>query len=282
MKRFLAILVFSLAAGEFFAAAADAPDLTLARTYRGDADVQDYYASEKLDGVRAYWDGKNLRSRRGNIFAAPEWFVQNFPAAHLDGELWSRRGDFENISGIVRRAKPHDGWRQIKYMVFDMPRAKGDFHSRLAMMKQIAADAKLPHLQIVEQIELPDAAALQKMMDEIVGGGGEGAMLRRKDAPYRGGRGDDLLKVKQFEDAEAVIIAHHSGKGKYENALGSLEVQDANGIRFRVGSGLSDAERFSPPPVGATITYKYSGRTNSGKPRFPVFLRVREDEPETE
>ncbi|MGI9296372.1 MAG: DNA ligase [Gammaproteobacteria bacterium] len=267
----------------FFAAgvcAGDAPEFSLAKTYRGGADVRDYYASEKLDGVRAYWDGETLRSRRGNIFAAPRWFLRGFPAAHLDGELWSRRGDFENISGVVRRARPHEGWREINYMVFDMPNTPGDFRARLSRLKKIVAAAGLPHLRAVAQTELKGEEELHLMMREIVDGGGEGVMLRRKDSPHRGGRGGDLLKLKPSVDAEAKVVAHHPGKGKFAGMLGSLEVETEDGVRFRVGTGFTDAERRAPPPVGATITYKYSGFTNTGKPRFPVFVRVRDDEPE--
>ncbi len=277
--RIIAPFLCAILAAATFAAAANAPDLTLARPYRGDADVRDYYASEKLDGVRAYWDGKVLRSRRGNIFAAPEWFLRGFPDFPLDGELWSRRGDFENISGIVRRQKPHKGWRQINYMIFDMPQEPGDFRTRLAKMRQVVAAAKLPHLRVVAQHELQDAAELQTMMRTIANGGGEGVMLRRKNAPYRSGRNADLLKVKPFADAEAKVIAHHPGKGKFAGMLGSLEVETADGIRFRIGTGFSDAERQSPPPLGAIITYRHSGLTNTGKPRFAVFLRIRNDEP---
>lgn len=274
-RSFLFAFVFAIAA----AGAAEAPSLTLAKAYRGGVDVRDYYASEKLDGVRAYWDGEVLRSRRGNIFAAPEWFLRGFPLAHLDGELWSRRGEFSIISGVVRRARPHEGWREINYMAFDMPQTDGDFRARLAKMRAVVAAANLPHLRAVEQRELQNEESLQAMMREIVGGGGEGVMLRRKDAPYRGGRGGDLLKVKPFADAEAAVIAHFSGRGKFAGMLGSLEAETPDGVRFRIGVGFSEAERKSPPPLGAMITYRYSGFTNSGKPRFPVFLRVRNDEP---
>ena len=263
----------------FVVAAGEAPDLTLAKTYREGTDLGAYYASEKLDGVRAYWDGEKLRSRRGNVFAAPKWFVAGFPKTPLDGELWSKRGDFENISGAVRRARPHEGWRKIKYMIFDMPKESGDFRARLRAMKKTAAAANLPHLQVVPQWEINNAEELRAKMAEITAAGGEGMMLRRKDSPHRGGRNGDLLKLKPFADAEATVLAHLPGKGKFLGMLGSLEVENDDGIRFRVGSGFTAAERKSPPPVGARITYKYNGFTNSGKPRFPVFLRVRKDEP---
>ena len=261
------------------AAAADAPDFSLAKAYREDADLRGYFASEKLDGVRAFWDGEKLISRRGNIFAAPEWFTAGFPKTPLDGELWSKRGDFENISGIVRRAKPHEGWRAIKYMVFDMPRESGAFRIRLQKMRETVAAANLPHLQTVPQWEINGAEALREKLAEITAAGGEGIMLRRKDSPHRGGRNDDLLKLKPFADAEATVVAHRPGKGKFSGMLGSLLVETDDGIRFGIGSGFTLAERKSPPPVGSRITYKHSGFTNTGKPRFAVFLRVRKDEP---
>ncbi len=261
------------------AATVDAPNVTLAKTYRAGTDLRAYCASEKLDGVRAYWDGEKLRSRRGNVFVAPAWFSAGFPNLPLDGELWSRRGDFETISGIVRRARPHEGWRQIKYMVFDLPAADGGFRTRSRRLQNMVAAAGLPHLQVVPQWEIGDAESLHAKMREITAAGGEGIMLRRKDSPYRGGRGDDLLKLKPFADAEATVLAHHPGKGKLKGLLGSLEVESGNGIRFKVGSGFTLAQRRSPPSVGARITYKYSGFTSTGIPRFPVFLRVRNDEP---
>ena len=261
------------------AAADGAPDLTLANVYRGDVALGDYYVSEKLDGVRAYWDGEKLRSRQGNIFTAPEWFTRGLPTTVMDGELWSGRGRFEEISGIVRRAKPHEGWRTINYMIFDLPNAKGDFRARLQMLKRIVAAADLPHLRAVAQWETTDEKALRNKLEEVAADGGEGLMLRRKSAPYRGGRGDDLLKLKLFSDAEAEVVAHYPGKGKFSGMLGGMVVETPEGVRFKIGGGFTDEERRRPPPIGATVTYKHSGFTNNGKPRFATFLRVRSEEP---
>ncbi|MDM5147148.1 DNA ligase [Candidatus Persebacteraceae bacterium Df01] len=269
---FVVLLVLPVAAGE-------PVDLLLANNYRDDINLSDYYVSEKLDGVRAYWDGKKLISRKGNVFTAPTWFVKNFPDAPLDGELWSGRGQFDFISGTVRRVQPHDGWSEIGYMVFDMPEAGGDFSNRLQLLQETVTVANTPYLKVVKQIEVADKKTLMQRMKQVVNTGGEGLMLRRKDSLYRGGRSNDLLKLKLFNDAEAVVIAHHPGKGKFLGMLGSLGLQMPNGTTFHVGTGFSNEQRLSPPPVGAVVTYKYQGLTNNGKPRFPVFLRVRKDEP---
>lgn len=116
-------------------------------------------------------------------------------------------------------------------------------------------------------------------LDAAVGEGAEGLMLRLGSSQYRTGRSNDLLKVKQYSDDEAVVIRHLPGEGKYRGMMGSLLVELENGRRFRIGSGFSDAERLSPPEPGTTITFKYYGHTVTGLPRFASFLRVRNDEP---
>jgi len=256
------------------------PALLLAENYAGGVDLGEYWVSEKLDGVRARWDGANLISRNGNRFAAPAWFTANFPAAPLDGELWMGRGRFERTVSVVRRAAPHDGWREVRFMVFDMPRAGGDFNARLGRMKTTvgAAAQHNPHIALVQQFTVRDHRALVERMRIVVAAGGEGLMLHRKGAFYLSGRSRDLLKLKPFDDAEATVIAHHRGRGKFSEVMGAMTVELPNGTRFRIGTGFTNAQRKTPPPPGAVVTFKHQGWTGSGKPRFPVFWRVREQE----
>ena len=253
------------------------PALLLAKELPADVCVSDYLISEKYDGVRAFWDGRVLRFRGGGVVAAPEWFTRALPAQALDGELWSGRGRFEATSGIVRQAVPNEAdWRRIKYMVFELPNAVGDFEGRVRQMTQIAHQARNPQLVAVTQFRLPDRVALQRQLDEVVRSGGEGLMLHLASAAYETGRSDVLYKLKPLQDAEAVVIAHVSGKGKYAHQLGALRVRAADGREFNVGGGLSDAQRAHPPAVGATITYQFNGLTVKGMPRFARFLRMRE------
>jgi DNA ligase-1 len=165
-------------------------------------------------------------------------------------------------------------------MVFDLPPARlppgARFGERLAALKALAVAADNPFLTVVEQQRVTGHGALMARLDAVVAAGGEGLMLRREAAPYRGGRSDDLLKVKRHLDAEARVIAHLPGQGKYQGMLGALLVEEANGTRFRIGTGFSDAERADPPPVGSVVTFRYRGRTKNGLPRFASFLRLRE------
>jgi DNA ligase-1 len=253
------------------------PNLMLANSYHEDINVTDYWVSEKLDGVRAYWNGTQLISRQGNVFAAPDWFTADFPKIPLDGELWMGRGTFETLSGAVRKTTPVDSeWRAIRLMVFDMPEQAGDFNQRLETLRRMFAQKHSPYITLVAQEKLPSQKALMARLDEVVNAGGEGLMLHLGSAPYRGVRSDDLLKLKRFEDAEATVLAHIAGTGKYQGAMGALLVQNSAGVQFKIGTGFSDAQRKNPPPIGSQITYRYRSITNKGVPRFASFMRVRE------
>ncbi|MTW19747.1 DNA ligase [Allochromatium palmeri] len=256
---------------------ASPPGLTLANVYREGIDLSRYWVSEKLDGVRAYWDGRRLITRGGHPIAAPDWFTAGFPTLALDGELWMGRGTFETLSGTVRRLEPdHDAWRAVRYRVFDLPGMEAPFGERLQTLERLLADTQNPHIAPVEQFRVADHADLMARLETIVAADGEGLMLHHEDAPYRAGRSDDLIKVKLYLDAEAQVIAHLPGKGKYAGMMGALLVEEPSGQRFRLGTGFSDAERRSPPPIGRTVTFKYHGRTRNGVPRFASFLRVRD------
>ena len=276
MRRFLSITLALLAAPAGAASQPELPAPTLAGVYREGFDLTRYWVSEKLDGVRARWDGAALYSRRGNRLHAPPWFVEGFPAEPLDGELWLGRGTFEKLSGVVRRAVPDDdAWRGVRFMVFDLPAHPADFDGRLRRLRELFAGIASPRLGLVEQFRVADHTELLAALDRVVALGGEGLMLHDGRARYRAGRTNDLLKVKRHEDAEAVVVAHLPGRGKYAGLLGSLLVETPDGRRFRLGSGFSDEERRRPPPVGATVTYKHYGVTRNGIPRFASFLRVR-------
>jgi DNA ligase-1 len=257
-------------------ASAEAPAILLAEVYRNQVDVSQFLVSEKLDGVRAIWDGQTLRFRSGRQVSAPKWFLDGLPTAPLDGELWIGRGTFERLSGIVRKEVPDDAeWRQVRYMIFELPGAPGTFRERVDAMRRIVREADVPWLREIGQFSVVDRSSLQKRLNEVVKAGGEGLMLHRADALYETGRSATLLKVKPWDDAEAVVVGHLPGKGKYAGMLGALRVRNADGREFSLGTGFSAEQRRDPPPVGATVTYRHHDYTEDGLPRFTSFLRVR-------
>ena len=279
MSRWLLALWIGLTLNVPFSANADEePAILLANVYRNQVDVTQYLVSEKLDGVRAVWDGRRLRFRSGKPIHAPAWFVDALPAQPLDGELWIGRGSFERVSGIVRKEIPIDAeWRQVRYMVFELPGAPGSFRQRVDQISQLVHQANVPWLQRIDQATVSDLNELQQWLATVLAAGGEGLMLHRADAVYETGRSDTLLKLKPWLDAEAEVIGHSAGKGRHTGRLGALQVRTPEGKTFLLGTGFSDAQRQNPPPIGARVTYRYRELTRTGLPRFASFLRVRED-----
>ncbi len=240
---------------------------------------QGFWVSEKFDGVRAVWDGQVLRFRSGRVIAAPGWFLSALPRVALDGELWMGRGTFDRLSGVVRQTEPDDeAWRAVKYLVFDVPGHATPFAQRVALVQSTLAQAQQPWLLPVAQREVKDVRALQSLLQDTVRQGGEGLMLHRSDALWQAGRTDALFKLKPELDEEGLVVGYQPGKGRLVGMTGALLVQMPSGQRFALGSGLSDALRRDPPPVGAWVTYRYRERTPSGLPRFASFLRVRQAE----
>lgn len=258
--------------------AVESPNLQLANKYHDQIDLRNYWVSEKYDGVRAFWNGKQLISRQGNIINAPAWFTAPLAAVQLDGELWLDRGKFDQLSGIIRRQSPvDDNWRNIKYMVFDLPNSKQVFDERLGRLKLLIKKIKAPHIRLVEQVKISTHGALMQKLDGVVASNGEGLILHLGSSTYKNTRSDDLLKLKKYSDAEAIVIKHIPGKGKFKGLLGSILVEMDDKKRFKIGSGFSLADRNNPPAIGSVITYKYFGLTNNGIPRFASFLRGRND-----
>jgi len=253
------------------------PPLLLAESWDNAADLSDWWMSEKLDGVRAYWDGKQFLSRQGNIYHAPSWFIEGLPAVPLDGELWIDRKKFQRTVSIVRRQDKSDLWNEVRFLVFDAPAAGGGFEDRLMLLKEaLAAGApKFARQHAHERCKSLDA--LRAELARIEALGGEGLMMRQPGSKYVSGRSFTLLKVKTFHDAEAVVMGHQDGSGRHKGRLGALLVQLPDGTDFAIGTGFSDRERENPPAIGATVTFRYQELSEMGVPRFPSWVGVRRD-----
>lgn len=256
-----------------------------------DQNVSGWLASEKLDGVRAYWDGENLLSRHGKKLNAPSSFTKNFPKFALDGELYAKELKFEEIQATVMDKLPDEkAWGRLKFHVFDVPEASGGLLDRLEVLAKFLKNEPNDNLIIIKQIKMRDNAQFLKFTKDIVAKGGEGAVVREPNAPYERKRSKNALKFKKFKDAECEVVSINKGSGKYANLAGSLTCralggkdkeekagEPKEGTIFKIGSGLSDEQRTNPPKIGSIITYKFQNLTSNGKPRFPIFLRVRED-----
>jgi DNA ligase-1 len=252
------------------------PRLQLARNFQKGVKIKHYWVSEKLDGVRGYWNGQQLLTRNGNALSPPQWFIENWPNTAMDGELWSARGEFEQISACIRSTTSNGQcWRKLKLIIFDLPDQTVNFTDRITLMGKIVAATHSPYLEMIKQQKLGSTKSLYRLLNKIVNNNGEGLMLHLASAHYKNGRSKNLLKLKIHQDAEARVIAHLPGKGKYKGLLGAIKVQTSDGIVFKIGSGFSDKERQRPPNIGSLITYKYIGKTQRGVPRFASFLRIK-------
>lgn len=273
-----ALLIAALGSALALRAGAEPPRLMLANVYRPGMPLRGYWVSEKYDGLRTYWDGRLLWTRGGERIHAPAWFTAPLPATALDGELWAGRGRFEQALSTVRSQRASDAaWRTLRFMVFDLPAQPGDFDARLARLRALLPIAGAPWVVAVDQRRATTHAALQARLDQVVAEGGEGLMLHLGSAPYRSERSDDLLKFKPDDDAEARVVAHLPGQGRHAGRMGALLVETGEGLRFRLGSGFTDAQRDAPPAIGSIVTYRYNGLSASGLPRHARFVRVRSD-----
>ncbi len=252
------------------------PAIQQAKPYKAVDDIKAFWLSEKLDGIRGYWNGKQLLTRQGNLIHSPKWFTQHWPKNAIDGELWLGRGQFQQTLSCVRKINIDDNcWQNIRFMIFDLPKSNETFTLRIKAMQQLVKQTNSPYLLMIKQFKLQDAQQLENKLNSIIVNKGEGLMLHRGNAHYYVGRTANIMKLKKHQDAEAKVIAHIAGKGKYTGKLGSIKVKMPSGIVFKIGSGFSDAERANPPAIGSIITYKYNGKTQAGIPRFARFFRVR-------
>ncbi|MCG8689536.1 MAG: DNA ligase [Desulfobacterales bacterium] len=249
----------------------------LPKKYQGQDIAEQWLWSEKLDGIRGEWTGTKLLTKQGYSIDVPDYFIKNFPPFPLSGEIWGGRQTFERTSGIVATSGRDKGWHTLRFAIFDSKHASLPFENRIDRAKKWFEEHPSEYAFVIKQQPVKDKAHLNKLLKDIKKGGGEGLVLIKKGSMYKNGRSVDVLKVKDFDDAEAVVVGYVPGKGRHKGRMGSMvvELYSDRTIKFKIGTGFSDEIRKNPPPVGALITFKYTGFYKSGKPKFPSFLRVR-------
>jgi DNA ligase 1 len=260
------------------------PPVLLANGWDGVADLSGWWISTKYDGVRAYFDGKQLSSRQGNVFPAPQWFLDQLGSEPLDGELYLGRGRFQETTSLISQP---EGWKQLRFMVFDAPAVNGPFEQRQAALVSMKFG---PVVQVTQQIPCRGIAHIKQELLQEESLGGEGIMLRQPESSYETRRSSSLLKVKTFFDAEAVVIGYKGGKNSNKGLVGALECSIpahitlqiggkactlAKGTQFFVGTGLTAQHRRNPPAVGSVITFRFLELTKDGIPRNGSFVAIR-------
>jgi DNA ligase-1 len=151
--------------------------------------------SEKLDGIRVFWNGTVLISRHNNGIGYPQWFIQGLPKnITLDGELWLGRGTLDLLDGVLSSSNTESmWWKQISFMIFDIPSSQEPYEIRVREM----ANLQLPdHVCMVNVERCRGNQHLQEYLSQILDGGGEGLMLNKPYSMYVAQRTKNLLKVK--------------------------------------------------------------------------------------
>lgn len=250
-----------------------ASNVMLLKEFKGDENISGWVMSEKLDGVRGFWDGKKLKSRSGKYFNPPKFWTKNFPNFAIDGELYTKRGDFENIVSIVKDKTPSKEWDKITLYVFDVPFASGGLLKRLEVLKNYLKTHDVKNIKIIKQIPIKNKSEIYKFLDEVSAGGGEGIVVRDESAKYVFKRSSKILKLKKFHDSECKILKFYQNK----NAIASFLCQDIkNKVNFKIGSGFNQNE-VKNLKIGNIITYKFQNLTKNKKPRFAIFMRVKQE-----
>jgi len=256
---------------------------------------QPVYIQPKLDGVRCLFtkDGTYSRNHKQfmnvrHIEMALKPFFDQHPDVILDGELYNHKlkRDFEKIISLVRKQKPTDTDRRdaqhlVQFHVYDyfdgvMYDSYSTRQDQLACSNIYGPCVRYVETHLVKSYDI--ARANHKVYLED---GYEGSIIRL-DGLYKHGRSYDLMKFKDFSDAEATIIGYEVGKGKRTGTLGKFIMLDDEGIKFGCPPGrgytykdlasmLTNIDWF----IGQRATFTYFQRTQAGSYRHPLFKTVR-------
>ena len=266
----------------------------LAHKYNEDKADYPAFIQPKLDGVRCLFTAKGAFSRANNQFMNVEhierelkqFFAKN-PTAVLDGELYNHglKDDFEKIISLVKKRRPTDADRAeakelVQFHVYDVPTMKiGTYTDRYLFLCTLTYT--YPICKVTTELAL-DFDEAKKMHDKNLKLGYEGSIYRTTYGKYKGTRSWDLMKFKDFHDAEATIIGYEIGKGKREGTLGKFIMQDYEGNQFGCPPGkgynykdLANILENIHDYIGQYATFTYFERTKAGSYRHPHYKAIR-------
>ena len=253
------------------------------------------YIQPKLDGVRCLFTKDGAYSRTGKQFKnlahielALIPFFKQYPDVVLDGELYNHKlkRDFEKIISLVRKQKPTaddrlDAQHLVQFHVYDY--FDGVMYDTYkTRMQQLACsdiyDAQIKYVPT----KLVDTYSYARLLhEEFLEDGYEGSIIRLNGL-YKHGRSNDLMKFKDFSDAEATIVGYELGKGKRTGTLGKFLMMDDEGVQFGCppGKGYSYKDLANMvlninDYVGQRATFTYFQRTQAGSYRHPLFKCIR-------
>lgn len=255
-------------------------------------DWDNAFAQPKLDGHRCLFKGGVLYSRNGKVINLPH-IVEAIHAAglqnlHLDGELYIHGMLLQDIGSLVK--KPREESRKLQYHVYDVVMdcryskrisyLRGSLPTDILLSRYCSADVPL---QAVPTIQVQDRSQLTMLHENWKEVGFEGSILRHGMAPYETDkRSASLLKVKDFSDAEAIVIAVERGtpNGEFEVPVWTLQMPCGRTFKATAHGNAQQKHaqwEMRHTYMGRPLTYQHFGHSKDGIPLLPVALRWRED-----
>ncbi len=256
---------------------------------------QPVYIQPKLDGVRCLFTKDGAYSRAGNKFmnvvhielALIPFFKQN-PDVILDGELYNHelKNDFEKIISLVRKQKPTaddrlDARHLVQFHVYDYFDGVMYDSYKTRMQQLVTSNIYDAQIKYVPAKLVDSYNYARDIHTTFLSEGYEGSIIRL-DGLYKHGRSYDLMKFKDFSDAEATIIGYEEGKGKRTNTVGKFLMIDDKGVEFGCPPGkgynyndLSNMLLNISDYIGQRATFTYFQRTKAGSYRHPLFKCLR-------
>ena len=272
----------------------------LAHKYNEDKADYPAYIQPKLDGVRCLFTAKGAFSRANNQFMNVDHITKDlkpvfdrYPTLILDGELYNHglKDDFEKIISLVKKKKPTDDDKEeaaelVQYHIYDVasfPHAtytwRMNFVNSLKNSAMFRTSSCLCISDTKVALDFDDA---QKLHAKNIKLGYEGSIYRSMEGKYKGTRSWDLMKFKDFHDAEAIIVDFVAGKGKRTGTLGKFIMQDYEGVEFGCPPGkgynydaLAEMLENAAQYVGQLATFTYFERTKAGSYRHPHYKCLR-------
>lgn len=300
--------------------------LMLAKDYNAKYSIAGWFMSEKLNGMRAFWDGgitrcmkkkdvpfanhtthddlecTGLWSRYANVIYAPNWWLDTLPKIPLDGELYIPSETRQTLMSIIKGLIPDSRWTYVFYYIFDSPSYLQVFQDGFIGSQQIDSKVCLKLTKILgpirqfestvkflnliccgraiflEQTRLSFSTKVaEEMIQSKLRTVNEGVMLRKPESLWIPIRSSNLLKIKNIQDDEGIIIGWIEGKGKLKGMLGSLKIEWKE-ITFDI-SGFTDEERQMEDgeskwfKKGKKILFEYRGLTKNGTPDHATYKR---------
>ncbi len=253
------------------------------------------YIQPKLDGVRCLITQSDAFSRTGKQFKninhielSLNRFFDQHPDVILDGELYNHdlKNDFEKIISLVRKQKPTDDDRLdaknlTQFHCYDYFDGVQYDSYKTRMNNLVTSDIYNYCIKYVPAKLVDSYNYARTLHEEYLAAGYEGSIIRL-DGLYKHGRSYDLMKFKDFSDAEATIINYELGKGKRTGTLGKFIMLDDEGIQFGCppGKGYTYKDLASMLVeidyyIGKRATFTYFQRTQAGSYRHPLFKCIR-------